>query len=167
MYAHLFFGDGFLRFPMPTNQNNIVVMLQQSGQEAASKAQLLHDQTIASLLASVRVFMPNRSREGPFRSSDHMPSIATAIHIRRRFNPIASELLKNDSLSDMSDRRILFEEFLAWLAVISGHENLGSIMGQVSIRFSHLVSSLFDLYNAFFLVTADHARSFNSIHHTT
>lgn len=106
----------------------------QSGQEAASRIQKMQDQSLASLLASVRVFMPNRSRIGPFRSSDHMPSIATAIHIRRRFNPIASDLLKNDSLSDMSDRRVLYEEFLEWLLIVSAHENLGSIMGQPIMR---------------------------------
>lgn len=75
--------------------------------------------------------MPNRARAGPFRPSDHMPSIATAIHIRRRFNPIASDLLKNDSLSDMCDRRDLYEEFLNWLSILAAHENLSSIMGQV------------------------------------
>ncbi|KAH9819746.1 hypothetical protein DFH28DRAFT_886164 [Melampsora americana] len=106
----------------------------QSGQEAASQIQKMQDQSLASLLASIRVFMPNRSRKGPFRSSDHMPSIATAIHIRRRFNPIASDLLKNDSLSDMSERRVLYEEFLEWLLIVSAHENLGSIMGQPIMR---------------------------------
>ncbi|EGG03790.1 uncharacterized protein MELLADRAFT_65352 [Melampsora larici-populina 98AG31] len=106
----------------------------QSGQQAASLMQKMQDQSLASLLASIRVFMPNRSRKGPFRSSDHMPSIATAIHIRRRFNPIASDLLKNDSLSDMSDRRVLYEEFLEWLLIVSAHENLGSIMGQPIMR---------------------------------
>ncbi|KAG0148440.1 hypothetical protein CROQUDRAFT_654953 [Cronartium quercuum f. sp. fusiforme G11] len=106
----------------------------QSGQEAASKAQLLQDQALASLLASVRIFMPNRNRPNGYRHSDHMPSLAAAIHIRRRFNPIASELLKNDSLTDMSDRRILYNEFLQWLLIVSAHENTACIMGQPIMR---------------------------------
>lgn len=89
------------------------------------------DTGIAELLAAVRAFLPNRERKGSFRSSDHMPSIATAIHLRRRFNPIASELLRNDSLSDMSERRGLYSEFLVWLEIFAAHEVLSSIMGQV------------------------------------
>ncbi|MBW0504927.1 hypothetical protein O181_044642 [Austropuccinia psidii MF-1] len=109
----------------------------QSGQEAASREQIRRDKALAALLSSVRSFLPNRDRPGgTFRASDHMPSIATAIHIRRRFNPIASELLKNGSLFDMSERKVLYEEFLDWLMIISLHENLCPIMGQPIMRVS-------------------------------
>lgn len=81
-----------------------------------------------------------------------MPASQTLAHLRRRFNPIASMLLSAESLSDMSERKELCKsaeycllhrnllrfsscldtEFMAWLEVMSSHENLAGLMGQVS-----------------------------------
>lgn len=38
-------------------------------------------------------------------------------HLRRRFNYICSALLRNDSLTDMSDRSVLYFELFEWLEV--------------------------------------------------
>lgn len=45
-------------------------------------------------------------------------SPSSLTHLRRRFNLITGELLRNDSLADMSDRHGLYFELLEWLEVL-------------------------------------------------
>lgn len=84
---------------------------------------------MANILAEVREFLPSVRREAGPRSSDYLVHPTTLAHIRRRFNVVCSTLLRNDSLSDMSDRTILYSELFKWLETISNHEALASIMG--------------------------------------
>ncbi|KAF5393669.1 hypothetical protein D9757_000044 [Collybiopsis confluens] len=99
-----------------------------SGQAEASRLQLAKDEKIKSLLAEVRVYIPSLQRSGGARPSDYLPHPSSLTHLRRRFNLIAGELLRNDSLADMSERYGLYFELLEWLETISSHESLCSMM---------------------------------------
>lgn len=105
------------------------MLLQMSGYNDAMAAQKTKDAELASLLAAVREFLPSVRREGGARASDFLVHPTTLAHIRRRFNLVCSTLLRNDSLSDMSDRSVLYSELFQWLETISNHEALASIMG--------------------------------------
>ncbi|EJD00913.1 uncharacterized protein FOMMEDRAFT_135199 [Fomitiporia mediterranea MF3/22] len=96
-----------------------------SGQAQALAAQNKKDQKIGNLLKSVREFLPNQHRG---KTSDFLPHPTTLAHLRRRFNYVSSTLLRNDSLSDMSDRNVLYFELFEWLETISNHESLASMM---------------------------------------
>jgi hypothetical protein len=100
-----------------------------TGHLEAMASQSLKDSTLAQLLAEVRQYLPSVRREGGGRASDFLVHPTTLAHIRRRFNVLCSTLLRNDSLSDMSDRSSLYSEVFAWLETISNHEALASIMG--------------------------------------
>lgn len=75
------------------------------------------DEKIGSLMREVRVFLPNLGRTGGARTTDYLPHPTALVHLRRRFNYVCSSLLRNDSLSDMSDRSILYFELFEWLEV--------------------------------------------------
>lgn len=77
----------------------------------------MKDEKLANLLKSVRVYLPNLNREGGGKSCDYLPHPTTLAHLRRRFNFVSSQLLRNDSLLDMSERSILYFELLEWLEV--------------------------------------------------
>jgi len=94
-------------------------------------------------MKAIRVYLPSISRG---RTSDYLVHPTTLAHLRRRFNYICSSLLRNDSLTDMSDRSVLYFELFEWLQVrpcrccflgyqlsssqtISRHEALASMMG--------------------------------------
>ncbi|KAG8860817.1 hypothetical protein FRB91_000605, partial [Serendipita sp. 411] len=100
-----------------------------TGQIEAMELQKTRDTTLSALLAAVRNYLPSVRREGGGRASDFLVHPTTLAHIRRRFNVLCSTLLRNDSLSDMSDRSALYSELFAWLETISNHEALASIMG--------------------------------------
>ncbi|KAI0071130.1 ubiquitin conjugating enzyme family protein [Panus rudis PR-1116 ss-1] len=100
-----------------------------SGQLEAQAAQRVKDEKLANLLSSIRVYLPSLHREGGGKSSDYLPHPTTLAHLRRRFNFVSSQLLRNDSLSDMSDRSVLYFELFEWLETISCHEALASMMG--------------------------------------
>ncbi|KAJ3794050.1 ArgJ family-domain-containing protein [Lentinula aff. detonsa] len=104
-----------------------------SGQAEAQAIQFAKDSTIRALLAEVRAYLPSLQRPGGARLSDYLPHPSSLTHLRRRSNLIASELLCNDSLADMSDRHgLYFEllglyfELLGWLETILSHESLCS-----------------------------------------
>ncbi|KAJ3999011.1 hypothetical protein F5050DRAFT_1893090 [Lentinula boryana] len=99
-----------------------------SGQAEAQAIQFAKDSTIRALLAEVRAYLPSLQRPGGARPSDYLPHPSSLTHLRRRFNLIVSELLRNDSLADMSDRHGLYFELLEWLETISSHESLCSMM---------------------------------------
>jgi len=93
--------------------------LQNTGQLKAQAAQKVKDEKIGKLLGAIRMFLPNLNREGGGRTSDYLVHPTALAHLRRRFNHICSNLLRNDSLADMSDRSILYFELLEWLEVDS------------------------------------------------
>ncbi|GJE87521.1 ubiquitin conjugating enzyme family protein [Phanerochaete sordida] len=99
-----------------------------SGQIEALAAQKLKDEKLANLLKSVRMYLPNLNRDGGGKSCDYLPHPTTLAHLRRRFNFVSSQLLRNDSLLDMSERSALYFELLEWLETISCHEALASMM---------------------------------------
>lgn len=100
-----------------------------SGQIEALENQKAQDIALAELLAQVREYLPSVRRAGGGLASDFLVHPTTLAHIRRRFNVLCSTLLRNDSLSDMSDRSLLYSELFSWLETISNHEALASIMG--------------------------------------
>ncbi|KAI0775857.1 ubiquitin conjugating enzyme family protein [Trametes elegans] len=99
-----------------------------SGQLEALNAQRIKDEKLATLLSQIRTFLPSVNRKGGGHSSDYLVHPTTLAHLRRRFNFVSSQLLRNDSLTDMSDRSVLYFELFEWLETISGHEALASMM---------------------------------------
>ena len=79
--------------------------------------QKIKDQSIGTLLKEIRVYLPTLRRDGGATSNDLLPHPSTLIHLRRRFNHVSSSLLRNDSLTDMSDRSVLYFELFEWLEV--------------------------------------------------
>ena len=77
----------------------------------------MKDEEIENLLREIRKFLPNRHREKGQKTSDHLPHPSTLAHLRRRFNYVSGTLLRNASLSDISDRRALYFELFEWLEV--------------------------------------------------
>src|SRR5258706_12605725 len=99
-----------------------------SGYMEALATQKTRDTAMATLLSAVRKFLPSVRREGGGRASDYLVHPTTLAHIRRRFNLVCSPLLRNDSLSHMSDRSVLYSELFYWLETLSNHAPLASIM---------------------------------------
>ena len=89
-----------------------------SGQLEALNAQREKDKNLSEMLSNIRIFIPSVNRDnGVHFDSDFLPSPVTLAHLRRRFNFVSSQLLRNDSLTDMSDRSVLYFELLEWLEV--------------------------------------------------
>lgn len=88
-----------------------------TGQLEAMNAQRNKDEKLASLLSQIRTFLPSVNRDNGGHSSDYLVHPTALAHLRRRFNFVSSQLLRNDSLTDMSDRSILYFELFEWLEV--------------------------------------------------
>ncbi|KAL4075903.1 hypothetical protein J3A83DRAFT_4089853 [Scleroderma citrinum] len=99
-----------------------------SGQVEAQAQQQVKDARIGSLLSQIRVYLPSLRREGGALTSDYMVHPTALAHLRRRFNSLCSTLLRNDSLTDMSERSVLYFELFEWLETVSNHEALASMM---------------------------------------
>ncbi|TCD63872.1 hypothetical protein EIP91_004811 [Steccherinum ochraceum] len=99
-----------------------------SGHAEALRIQRAKDEKLAQLLTDIRVYLPSIHREGGGKPSDYLVHPTALAHLRRRFNFVGSQLLRNDSLADMSDRSVLYFELLNWLETISCHEALASMM---------------------------------------
>ncbi|KAG8955660.1 hypothetical protein FRC04_007651 [Tulasnella sp. 424] len=99
-----------------------------SGQTEALAAQQARDTRIGTLMSQVRAFLPSLQRTGGSQTTDYLVSPTALAHLRRRFNTVASSLLRNDSLTDMSDRSVLYFELFSWLETISKHEALASMV---------------------------------------
>ena len=93
-----------------------------SGQLEALNAQKAKDQNLSTLLSKIRAFLPSVNREGGGHASAYLVRPTALAHLRRRFNFVSSQLLRNDSLSDMSDRSVLYFELFEWLEVIDIHD---------------------------------------------
>lgn len=91
--------------------------LQTSGQAEALAVQQAKDEKMASLLCAIRVYLPSLQRKSGGQTSDYLVHPTALAHLRRRFNYVGSALLRNDSLSDMSDRAVLYFELFEWLEV--------------------------------------------------
>ena len=85
----------------------------------AQAVQHAKDEKLGNLLSAIRVYLPNLRREGGGQTSDFLVHPTALAHLRRRFNHVCSSLLRNDSLTDMSDRTNLYFELLRWLEVLS------------------------------------------------
>ncbi|GBE80076.1 ubiquitin conjugating enzyme family protein [Sparassis latifolia] len=99
-----------------------------SGQLEALALQRTKDEKLAQLLSNIRIYLPSLYRDGGGRTSDYLVHPTTLAHLRRRFNLVSSRLLRNDSLTDMSDRSVLYIELFEWLETVSCHEALASMM---------------------------------------
>lgn len=95
-------------------EHPLTPILQTTGQEQAAKAQKAADERIANLMKAIRTYLPSIARG---RTSDYLVHPTTLAHLRRRFNYVCSSLLRNDSLTDMSDRSVLYFELFEWLQV--------------------------------------------------
>lgn len=92
-------------------------MWQLTGQQEALMDQSLKDQSMSSLFQQVREYLPSLRRAGGCCASDYLVHPTTLAHLRRRFNRVCSALLRNDSLTDMSERSVLYYELFEWLSV--------------------------------------------------
>jgi hypothetical protein len=68
-------------------------------------------------MAQLRMFLPSLRRSGGALTSDYLVHPTALAHLRRRFNNICSSLLRNDSLTDMSERSSVYFELFEWLEV--------------------------------------------------
>ncbi|TFL06053.1 hypothetical protein BDV98DRAFT_499797 [Pterulicium gracile] len=99
-----------------------------TGQIEAQAMQRAKDEKLGQLLSTLREYLPSLHREGGGQTSDFLVHPTALAHLRRRFNHVCSSLLRNDSLTDMSERSVLYFELMEWLEIISNHEALASMM---------------------------------------
>ena len=90
---------------------------QTSGQQAAAAAQAKIDEATAKVLKQVQVYLPNLDRSGGPCISDHMVHPTALAHLRRR-STFVNDLLRNESLLDMSSREELYLALFDWLKVM-------------------------------------------------
>jgi hypothetical protein len=90
---------------------------QTTGQAEAQAIQITKDEKLGQLMAQLRVFLPSLRRSGGALTSDYLVHPTALAHLRRRFNNICSSLLRNDSLTDMSERSSVYFELFEWLEV--------------------------------------------------
>ena len=79
--------------------------------------QVAKDEKLGDLMAQLRIFLPSLRRSGGALTSDYLVHPTALAHLRRRFNNICSSLLRNDSLTDMSERSSVYFELFEWLEV--------------------------------------------------
>ena len=89
---------------------------QTSGQQAAAAAQAKIDEATTRVLKQVQVYLPNLDRSGGPCISDHMVHPTALAHLRRR-STFVNDLLRNESLLDMSSRAELYLALFDWLKV--------------------------------------------------
>jgi len=87
-----------------------------SGQLAAAKAQKAADAAMVDVLRQVQHYLPSLARRGAPCVSDHMVHPTALAHLRRR-STFVNDLLKNESLVDMSTRSGLYRALFSWLRV--------------------------------------------------
>ncbi|BEJ13516.1 hypothetical protein CspHIS471_0306900 [Cutaneotrichosporon sp. HIS471] len=104
-----------------------------SGQAAAEKAQNEKDKKTATLLSQVAVYLPTLKRESGARTSDLLVHPTSLAHLRRR-SGFVNDLLRNDSLMDMSNRSIIYRALMDWLEIVSSHEALATMLAMPSMR---------------------------------
>ena len=111
-------GDQKEDVSRPHVQNSHVSCSRQTtGQAEAQANQKVKDVKLGELLSCLREYLPSLHRPGGARTSDYLVHPTALAHLRRRFNNICSSLLRNDSLTDMSDRSVVYIELFGWLEV--------------------------------------------------
>jgi hypothetical protein len=90
---------------------------QTTGQAEAQVVQQAKDEKLGNLMTQLRMYLPSLRRRGGALTSDYLVHPTALAHLRRRFNNICSSLLRNDSLTDMSDRSSVYFELFEWLEV--------------------------------------------------
>lgn len=106
--------------------------LQRSGEAAAEAQQEEKDGNTAMLLRQVGLFLPNLKRGRTF-TSDYMVHPTALAHLRRRSGFI-NDLLRNDSLLDMTKRDTLYCALLDWLETVANHEALAAMLAMPQMR---------------------------------
>ncbi|KIY34108.1 ubiquitin-conjugating enzyme family protein [Cryptococcus gattii E566] len=104
-----------------------------TGQIAAEKAQKKADQQVATILQQVQQFLPNPHRAGGPATSDYLVHPTALAHLRRR-SAFMNDLLRNDSLFDMSQRGDIYRALFDWLEIVSNNESLASMLGMPQMR---------------------------------
>jgi hypothetical protein len=82
----------------------------------AERAQIEADEKTALLLSQIQVYLPHLDRSSGTRTSDHLVHPTALAHLRRR-SAFVHDLLRNDSLLDMSNRDRIYSALLDWLKV--------------------------------------------------
>lgn len=95
----------------------LICLFQTTGQAEALAQQKAKDESLGALMSRIRVYLPNLHRDGGGQASDYLVHPTALAHLRRRFNNICSSLLRNDSLTDMSERSAVYFELFEWLEV--------------------------------------------------
>ncbi|CAO1620347.1 unnamed protein product [Sympodiomycopsis kandeliae] len=114
-------------------------------QNERTKKQVARDESIRLDLELLRPYLPDPERsclldpQGNTIAADpiehdHLPTIVSIAQLRRRFLPVASELLQSGSLLDITDRDALFTELLHWFRMFSRHVNLAALVTQPIMR---------------------------------
>jgi len=93
---------------------------QTSGQKAVIEGQTKIDQATTEVLRQIQVYLPNLDRQGGPCISDHMVHPTALAHLRRK-STFVNDLLRNESLLDMTSREELYVAMLDWLKVASSH----------------------------------------------
>ncbi|KAI6014877.1 hypothetical protein PISMIDRAFT_113926, partial [Pisolithus microcarpus 441] len=79
-------------------------------------------------------------KHGGALMSDCIVHPTALAHLRRCFNYLCLTLLRNDSLTDMSDPSVLYFQLLQWLKTISNHEALARMMAMQIMVVSYVKS---------------------------
>ena len=93
-----------------------MIPTQRSWQLEAQKAEEAADVKTVKLLSEVQIYLPFLNRASGTRASDHLVHPTALAHLRRR-SAFVNDLLRNDSLLDMSNRGDLYRALFDWLEV--------------------------------------------------
>jgi hypothetical protein len=91
---------------------------QMSGQKAAIEAQTKADLATTEVLRHVQAYLPNLDRQGGPCISDLMVHPTALAHLRRK-SAFVNDLLRNESLLDMTNREELYAALFDWLKVLT------------------------------------------------
>jgi len=89
-----------------------------SGQKAAIEAQTKADLATTEVLRQVQAYLPNLDRPGGACISDLMVHPTALAHLRRK-STFVNDLLRNESLLDMTNREELYAALFDWLKVLT------------------------------------------------
>jgi hypothetical protein len=110
----------------------ILADVQDSGQREAELNQTKTDDATAKLLSQLAVYLPNMKRSRTF-TSDSMVHPTALAHLRRR-SGFVNDLLRNNSLLDMTARNDIYCTLLDWLEIVANHEALAAMLAMPQMR---------------------------------
>lgn len=118
-----------------------------SWRSAQEAKQLGQDDELQTALRLLRPYLPNIDRKAvktcqgnvveltePL-STDCVEEITVLVHLRRRFLPIASEMLQPRSISEVTTRLRIFQELLEWLCLLGQDDCSACLIAQPIMRF--------------------------------